>query len=141
MYSCDQFFVFILGINPNHLRGTRTGVFVGAMGGEAVDFNVLRTNRDNAGYIGLSLANFMLPGRLSYAFHLQGPSLMASTACSSSFSALEIAVNSMRLGACEAAVVTGSCIHLNPQTHLDLLAVNVLAPDGRCKTFDETGTA
>ena len=48
-------------------------------------------------------------------------------------------MNSIILGRCEAAVVTGSNVLLNPQTHLDLMAMNVLAKDGRCKTFDESG--
>ena len=128
-----------LGLNPTQLRGSRTAVFSGAYGNEAADYNLYNVNRDNAGYYQLAFANFMIPGRISFAFDLQGPSSHMCTACSSSFTALETAVSSIILGKCDAAVVTGSTLHLNPQTHLDLLTMNVLARDGRCKTFDEKG--
>ena len=121
------------------MRGTRTGVFCGAYGGEAADYNMYRVNRDNAGYYQLAFANFMIPGRISFALDLQGPSTHLCTACSSSFTALETAVNNIILGKCDAAVVTGSTVHLNPQSHLDLMAMNVLAHDGHCKAFDESG--
>ena len=129
----------LTGLSPTELRGSRTGVFSGALGGESADHNILRADLDRAGYHGLGAANFMIPGRISFAFHLQGPSTHVSTACSSSFTAIETAVSSMILGRCDAAVVTGSNVLLNPQTHLDLMAMNVLAKDGRCKTFDESG--
>ena len=121
------------------MRGSRTAVFSGAYGGEAGDYNLYRLNRDHAGYAQISFANFMIPGRIAFAFDFKGPSAHMCTACSSSFTALETAVNSIILGKCDAAVVTGSTLHLNPQGHLDLMATNVLAPDGRCKTFDESG--
>ena len=128
-----------IGINPREMRGSSTAVFCGAYGGDAADYNLYRLNRDHAGYAQLSFANFMIPGRIAFNFDLQGPSAHTCSACSSSLTALEAAVSSIVLGKCDAAIVTGSTIHLNPQSHLDLMATNVLAPDGRCKTFDETG--
>ena len=61
-----------------------------------------------------------------------------SLACASSFSAVEAAVNSLVLGKCEAAVVTGSNVLLSSVGQLDL-TINVLANDGRCKSFDVSG--
>ena len=121
------------------MRGSRTAVFSGAYGGEAVDYNQYRANKDNAGYYGLASVNFMIPGRIAFALDLQGPSSHMCTACSSSFTALETAVHCIMLGKCDAAVVTGSTVHLNPQNHFDVLALNALSMDGRSKAFDESG--
>lgn len=121
------------------MRGSRTGVFSGAYGGEALDYNSFRHSGDNDGYQGLCSMSFMIPARLAFAFDFQGPSTHVSTACSSSLTALEFAVQSMRLGSCDAALVTGSTVHLNPQTHLDLVAFGALAKDGRSKAFDQAG--
>ena len=121
------------------MRGSRTAVFSGAYGGEAIDYNMYRMNRDNAGYFGLASINFMIPGRLAFALDLRGPSSHMCTACSSSLTALETAVHCIMLGKCDAAVVTGSTVHLNPQNHFDVIALNALSPDGRSKAFDESG--
>ena len=121
------------------MRGSRTAVFSGAYGGEAMDYEKHKMNSDNAGYHGLASINFMIPGRIAFALDLQGPSSHMCTACSSSFTALETAVHCIMLGKCDAAVVTGSTVHLNPQSHADVIALNALSPDGRSKAFDESG--
>ena len=127
------------GMNPTEMRGSRTAVFCGAYGGEATDYSKFRANTDNAGYLGLSAVNFMIPARIAFALDLRGPSTHVCTACSSSFTALETAVHSIMRGSCDAAIVTGSTVHLNPQNHFDVLALQALSLDGRCKTFDESG--
>ena len=126
-------------MNPTELRGSRIGVFCGTVGGEAMDHGMLRYNLDLRGYGALGQSNFMIPARISFAFDLRGPSCHLSTACSSSFTAVEAAVNSIVVGKCEAALVTGSNVLLNPYTNLDMMAMNVLARDGRCKAFDVSG--
>ena len=128
-------------MNPTEMRGSRTAVFSGAYGGEATDYSLYRTNTDNAGYFGLSSMNFMIPARIAFALDLRGPSTHLCTACSSSFTALEMAVHSIARGNCDAAIVTGSTVHLNPQSHVDILALQALSPDGRCKAFDESGNS
>ena len=121
------------------MRGSRTAVFCGAYGGEAADYNRFKANIDNAGYYGLASINFMIPGRIAFALDLQGPTSHMCTACSSSLTALETAVHAIMLGKCDSAIVTGSTLHLNPNNHLDVIALNALSPDGRCKAFDESG--
>ena len=121
------------------MRGSRTAVFCGAYGGEATDYSKFRGNTDNAGYLGISSTNFMIPARIAFALDLRGPSTHMCTACSSSFTALEMAVHSIMRGNCDAAIVTGSTVHLNPTSHFDILALSALSLDGRCKAFDESG--
>lgn len=49
----------------------------------------------------------MVANKISYHLDLLGPSLPLNTACSSSLSALHVAVQALRLGECKAAVVGG----------------------------------
>lgn len=48
-----------------------------------------------------------LANRISYILGLNGPSLYLDTACSSSFTAFHLALNSINGGECEAALVGG----------------------------------
>ena len=131
--------VLIAGINPTELRGSRVGVFCASLGGEAGDYDLIRYNPDLSGYGLLMKANFMLPGWISFAFDLQGPSIHVSTACSSSLTSIEAAVNSIAIGKCDAAIIAGSNALLNPHSQIDLIALNALAMDGRSKAFDASG--
>ena len=60
-------------------------------------------------------------------------------ACSSSLLALDRAVRAIRTGECEAAVVGGTSVCLNPVTTAELWKLGVLSPDGVCKSFDASG--
>ena len=75
-------------------------------------------------------------GRLSYVFGLQGPSQTIDTACSSSLVCVHQACQSLRLAECDLALVGGAHLILTPATFILLSHANMLAPDGRCKTFD-----
>jgi acyl transferase domain-containing protein len=59
-------------------------------------------------------------GRLSYYFGLHGPSLSVDTACSSSLAALHIAVQSIRSGEAETAVVAGCNLNLEPGDYVSM---------------------
>lgn len=62
------------------------------------------------------------------------------TACSSSLSGLHIACQSLNSGDCSTAMVLGSSLIMDPSMTLDMSALGILAPDGRCKTFGTRGT-
>lgn len=129
---------FNAGMNPTSMRGSRTGVFCAASGGEALDYSNFHSNPQDD-YFGIYSVGFMIPSRLSFALDLQGPSILISTACSSSLSALQTAIHYMSAGTCDAAIVTGSAIHLNPQTCYDIVALKALSMDGHCRSFDQSG--
>ena len=126
-------------MNPTEVRGTKTGLFCGAVGGEAVDYNLFNLNRDLDGYMSLSSSNFAVPGRIAFSLNLRGPSFLLSGACASSLMAIEAAVNAITLGQCDSAIVTGSNVILNPLPFTDLLKMGGLSADGYCKTFDDAG--
>lgn len=62
-------------------------------------------------------------GRISHYFDLRGPCFAVDTACSSSLYALHLAVQSIRSGEAESAVVAGCNLHLQPD---DSVAMSML---------------
>jgi acyl transferase domain-containing protein/enoyl-CoA hydratase/carnithine racemase len=123
------------GILRSTLRGTNTGVFVGASN---ADYSRLMQEAGleieaHAG-VGSSLA--ILANRLSYFFDLSGPSIVFDTACSSSLVALHSAVHSLRSGECTTALAGGVNLICHPDLSIAYHKAGMLSPDGRCKAFD-----
>ena len=78
-----------------------------------------------------------------FQYEMEGNSLMLiscsvtlRTACSSSLTALHMACQSLRGGDCDAAIVAGSSLIMDPAMTLDMSSQGVLSPSGCCKTFD-----
>nr|XP_012228972.1 PREDICTED: fatty acid synthase-like [Linepithema humile] len=123
------------GINPITIKGSRTGVFVGVSSSEACEFWTETPDRVN-GFGLLGCCRSMLANRISFAFGFIGPSYALDAACSSSLFALHQAVASIRAEECDAAIVAGLNLILQPLYSLHLKYLNVLSKDGKCKVFD-----
>jgi acyl transferase domain-containing protein/acyl carrier protein len=124
------------GVPPYSLAGSATGVFVGACG----DDHARRRLEDLPGitaWSGTGAALSIVANRLSYLLDLRGPSLTVDTACSSSLVALHLARQSLLAGDCDVALVGGVNLLLSPGVTVNFDHAGVLAPDGRCKPFDE----
>jgi len=123
------------GISPERIAGTDTGVFVGI---SSTDYGFLSiANPDNVNaYSGTGNAHSIAANRLSYLLDLRGPSLAVDTACSSSLVALHQAVQTLHRGEISTAIVAGVNLLVAPHGNVAFTQAGMLAPDGRCKTFD-----
>jgi acyl transferase domain-containing protein len=78
----------------------------------------------------------LIANRVSYQFDLTGPSLTIDTACSSSLVALDYAVQDLKAGKIDAAIVGGVNGLLSPFNFMGFCAASMLSPDGLCRAFD-----
>ena len=63
-------------------------------------------------------------------------SLTLDTACSSSMYAIHLAVQAIRNGDCDAAIVAGSNLILGPETQILTTKLGAISPSSVCHTFD-----
>jgi acyl transferase domain-containing protein/acyl carrier protein/NADP-dependent 3-hydroxy acid dehydrogenase YdfG len=120
---------------PHSLRGTRAGVFLGAMWSDyaRLGADVLE---DVDPHTATGQDTSVLAGRISYTLGLEGPSLTVNTACSSSLVAIHLACQSLRRGESTIAMAGGVSLVLSPASTVAMSKFGAMAPDGRCKTFD-----
>jgi len=126
------------GYSLQALKGSKTGVFVGV---SSQDYSQLGSRfgapEDITPWQGTGVSPSAAAGRLSYLYDFNGPSLAVDTACSSSLVALHYACQSLRQGECDAALVGGVNMILNPGTSILFSKAKMLSVDGHCKTFDK----
>ncbi|WP_199747667.1 type I polyketide synthase [Actinomadura sp. WAC 06369] len=129
-------------IAPDALRGSPTGVFIGA---EARPYGprLHEASADLAGLLFTGTAPSVISGRVAHVLGLHGPVLTVDTSASSSLVALHLAAEALRRGECELALAGGVSVMTTPYYYVAFSALRALAPDGRCKPFsaDADGVA
>ena len=106
--------------------GGSVGVFVGVMYGEYQLLNGLSSYG--------SIAN-----RVSYFLDFNGPSMAVDTMCSSSLTAMHLAVQSIQRGECRLAIAGGVNVSIHPAKYLTQAQLTMLSSDGRCRSFGKGG--
>ncbi len=125
------------GIAPSDLANSRTGVFVGLATHDYLGIaSDELTYPELEAYLAIGTSGAAGAGRISYRLGLQGPAVSVDTACSSSLVAIHQACQALRLGECDLALAGGANALLTPATMIAFSQSRMLAPDGKCKTFD-----
>ncbi|MEM7355305.1 MAG: beta-ketoacyl synthase N-terminal-like domain-containing protein, partial [Acidobacteriota bacterium] len=122
------------GLVVDRLRGSATGVFLGAMWS---DYSRLpqMTLGAMTQHTAVGQDSSAIPGRIAYTFGFEGPSLAVNTACSSSLVAVHLACQSLRSGESTLALAGGVNLILAPESTVAMAEFGGLSPEGRCKAF------
>jgi phthiocerol/phenolphthiocerol synthesis type-I polyketide synthase A len=125
------------GITATAIRGTQTAVFIGATTSDYYFRHCAGARpQDVDPYVTFGNAGNFAAGRLAYLLGVHGPAVLIDTACSSSLVAIHLACQSLRRRESDQALAAGVNLILSPENSIACSLWGMLAPDGRCKTFD-----
>ncbi|MER7132435.1 aminotransferase class III-fold pyridoxal phosphate-dependent enzyme [Streptosporangium saharense] len=126
------------GLPSTHDLVRDCGVFVGISGSEYG--RALGDDLTAIGpYFSTGQALSIAANRISYAWDMHGPSVAVDTACSSGLVAVDMAVQSLRRGACPVALAGAVNLVLAPENWVSLSRFGMMATDGRCRSFGAGG--
>jgi len=124
------------GLAPESLAGVDVGVFLGLCNSDHFLRMAGRGLETLDNYLASGNAPSVAAGRIAYSLGFSGPAITVDTACSSSLVALQMACRSLRARETTIALAAGVNVICAPETAIALSRGRMLAPDGRCKTFD-----
>ncbi|MFE9560500.1 type I polyketide synthase, partial [Streptomyces sp. NPDC006487] len=124
------------GIVPDTLRGSRTGVFVGALRDDYANLLYQQGAEAITPHAMTGLNRGIIANRVSYFLDLRGPSLTVDTAQSSSLVAVHLACESLRTGETDTAIAAGVNLNILTETALTEERFGALSPDGESYAFD-----
>ncbi|KAL6695103.1 hypothetical protein J3F84DRAFT_395341 [Trichoderma pleuroticola] len=123
------------GMTIDGLQGSRTSVFVGVMSSDFA--SIQQRDEDNMpAYAVTGGATSILSNRISYFYDWKGASMTIDTACSSSLVAVHQAVQSLRNGESEMAVVAGTNLMLTPEPFIMESKLHMLSPNSQSAMWD-----
>ena len=120
------------GIDPDSLRGSRTGVYAG-VGGSEYRRVIAASGRDDD-FLGTS--GGVTVGRIAFALGLEGPAVPLELACAASLVAVHQAATSLQRGEIDMALAGGVNAALSQSVMRFLADAGMLSLSGQCRTFD-----
>lgn len=124
------------GFSDRYLEGRKCGVFVGCME-SYYEHLIAQSGAELSSYIFTGITISMLSARISYMLNLRGPSIVASTACSSASVALHLACESILNKTSEMAVAGGVNLFPTPLFHTAGSSTGMFSYAGECRPFDD----
>ena len=121
------------GIDPNDLRGSRTGVYAGIAASEYRDL-MLASTGGTLNYLGTASSTAV--GGVSFALGLTGPAIPVLLNCAASLVTVQQAVTGLRQGEVDLALVGGVNAVFSAGLTSEMAALGMLSRQGRCMTFD-----
>ncbi len=120
------------GMDPDELRGSRTGLYAGVAASEYRD--LMAASDYGVSYLGTAAS--MTVGRIAFLLGLEGPAIPVELNCASSLVAVHQAVTGLRQGEINMALAGGTHAVLSPQLTKEMAGLGMLSRKGQCKTFD-----
>ncbi|RFU78582.1 polyketide synthase [Trichoderma arundinaceum] len=123
------------GLPKNAVAGSNMGVFIG---GASSDYRLgtLKEVDQIPMFDATGNHQSIQAGRISYYFNLHGPAFSADTACSSGLYALHLAVQSIRSGESDSAIVAASSLYLQPHDMVSMAGLGLFNEHGKTFAFD-----
>jgi acyl transferase domain-containing protein/short-subunit dehydrogenase/acyl carrier protein len=125
------------GLDPQRLRGSSTGVFIGLTNDDYAQLQA-RSGLPVGTYTGLGTAKSMSAGRVCYFYDFHGPALQLDTSCSSVLVAAHLAARELREGNCDLALVGGANAIVSPDTMAGFCEMQALSRSGKLRAFDDS---
>lgn len=126
------------GMTLEEIQQCTTGVYIGIMN---LDYSSVVLRDDTIlkidQFASTGTAFSIAANRISFSLNLTGPSVAIDTACSSSMTALSLACDHLEKRVVDVAIVAAANLILCPRKQTTICRANMLAPDGKCKVFDE----
>lgn len=122
------------GYGGDSLKGTNTAIYMGC---GPTSYISLMAHLPVEAYSVTGSVSSVGPNRISYYMDWHGPSNPIDTACSSSLVAVYRAIEAIRGGHCDVAIIGGVNALLAPDVYISFAKSGMLCEDGRCKTFSD----
>ncbi len=119
-------------IDPDSLRSSRTGIYVGM--GPSEYRELLSGSGQDYNYLGTAAS--VAIGRIAFLLGLMGPAVALDMTCASSLAAIHQAILGLRSGEINLALAGGVNVVLSPATTRFMADYDLLSLSGNCRTFD-----
>ena len=120
------------GIDPDGLRGSQSGVYVGISGSE---YRALLAQKGaDTGLLGTM--GSVAAGRVAFVLGLMGPAMPLDMTCAASLAAVHEAVTALQRGEVDLALAGGVSAILSPSVARFMVEMGLVSRNGNCRTFD-----